>query len=163
STDLDAACLLIPLVGFLPPDDPRVLATLDAIQRGLSDGRGLVMRYRSDDGLAGSEGAFLVCTFWLAEAAARSGRLDLASAAFEAAVAHANDLGLLSEEVASDTGELVGNFPQAFSHVGLINAAWALSQAYSSPSSASRCTEWPLPADELRTAMPAPNALTLVG
>ncbi len=126
STDLDASCLLIATVGFLPPDDPRILATIDAIRRDLTDERGLVMRYRADDGLAGSEGSFLICTFWLAEAEARAGRADLARSAFQRAVEHANDLGLLSEEVASDTGELIGNFPQAFSHVGLINAAWAL-------------------------------------
>ena len=128
SADLDASCLLIATVGFLPPTDPRIVRTIEAIHRGLTDERGLVMRYRADDGLAGSEGSFLICTFWLAEAAARSGRTDLATSTFQRAVEHANDLGLLSEEVASDTGELLGNFPQAFSHVGLINAAWALAE-----------------------------------
>lgn len=129
SSDLDASSLLIPLVGFLPPDDRRVLSTIDAIERGLTDERGLIRRYRSDDGLPGSEGSFLICTFWLAEAQARAGRLDLAHAIFERAVGYANDLGLLSEEVASGSGELIGNFPQAFSHVGLVNAAWAIAEA----------------------------------
>jgi alpha,alpha-trehalase len=129
SAELDASCLLIPLVGFLPPRDPRVLSTIEAISRGLSDERGLILRYRADDGLEGPEGAFLICTFWLAEAAARAGHLRLARSVFERAIGHANDLGLLSEEVASDSGELIGNFPQAFSHVGLVNAAWALSRA----------------------------------
>lgn len=129
SSDLDASALLIPLVGFLPPEDPRVVSTIDAIERGLSDERGLIRRYRSDDGLGGSEGSFLICTFWLAEAAARAGRVDRARATFERAVGHANDLGLLSEEVDTGTGELIGNFPQAFSHVGLVNAAWAIAEA----------------------------------
>lgn len=129
SADLDASCLLLATVGFLPPGDPRMLATIDAIHTELRDARGLVLRYRADDGLAGAEGSFLICTFWLVEAAARAGRIELARSTFERAVAHANDLGLLSEEVASESGELIGNFPQAFSHVGLINAAWALSEA----------------------------------
>ena len=93
STDLDASCLLIATVGFLRPDDPRILATIDAIRRDLTDERGLVMRYRADDGLAGSEGSFLICTFWLAEAAARAGRADLARSAFQRAVEHAERPG----------------------------------------------------------------------
>jgi alpha,alpha-trehalase len=129
SSELDASCLLIPLVGFLPPDDPRVLSTIDAIERELSDERGLTLRYRADDGLAGEEGAFLICTFWLAEAHARAGRLERARAVFERAAGYANDVGLLSEEVETGSGELIGNFPQAFSHVGLINAAWAIARA----------------------------------
>ncbi len=128
SSDLDASCLLMGIVGFLPPDDPRIVGTIDAVHRELTDERGLVLRYEADDGLPGSEGSFLICTFWLAEAAARAGRADLASTAFRLAVEHTNDLGLLSEEVASESGELLGNFPQAFSHVGLINAAWALAR-----------------------------------
>ncbi len=140
SADLDASCLLIPLVGFLPPDDPRVLSTIDAIERELSDERGLTLRYRSDDGLGGSEGSFLICTFWLAEAAARAGRLDQARTVFERAIGYANDLGLLSEEVDSGTGELIGNFPQAFSHVGLVNAAWALAEAAEDARPAERVT-----------------------
>jgi alpha,alpha-trehalase len=133
SSDLDASCLLIPLVGFLPPDDPRVLSTIEVIERDLSDERGLILRYRSNDGLGGSEGSFLICTFWLAEAAARAKRVDLARTIFERAIGHANDLGLLAEEVDTETGELLGNFPQAFSHVGLVNAAWALAEAEAKP------------------------------
>lgn len=127
--DLDASCLLIPIVGFLPSDDPRVLATIDAIEEQLTDPRGLVYRYRVHDGLPGQEGSFLLCTFWLAEALALSGRLTRARATFERAISFASDLGLLAEEVAPDGQELLGNFPQAFSHIGLVNAAWAISRA----------------------------------
>ncbi len=123
---LDAANLVIAMVGFLPPDDPRVLATVDAIERELSDERGLIYRYRNEDGLAGGEGTFLLCTFWLARARAMAGQVDRAREIFERAAGLANDLGLLSEEADPDTGELLGNFPQAFSHIGLINAAWAV-------------------------------------
>lgn len=130
--DLDASALRMPLVGFLPPDHPRVLATIDVIERDLTDPRGLVYRYRTSDrldGLNGDEGTFLLCTFWLAEALAMSGQSDRAEAVFSRAAAHLNDVSLLAEEVAVDTGELLGNFPQAFSHVGLINAAWAIARA----------------------------------
>ncbi len=127
SPDLDASALMIPIVGFLPGDDPRVLATIDAIAGRLTDDQGLVYRYRTStgvDGLAGEEGSFLLCTFWLAQAQAQAGRLEQARATFQRAGRYANDLGLLAEEVAD--GELIGNFPQAFSHIGLINAAWAI-------------------------------------
>jgi GH15 family glucan-1,4-alpha-glucosidase len=127
SDDLDAGSLMIPLVGFLPASDPRVLATIDAIEDRLTDERGLVYRYRSHDGLEGEEGTFLLCTFWLAEACALGGQLDRARTMFERAAAFVNDVGLLSEEVDA-SGELLGNFPQAFSHIGLINAAWAISE-----------------------------------
>jgi alpha,alpha-trehalase len=86
-------------------------------------------RGRADDGLEGDEGSFLLCTFWLAEAHALAGDIDRARATFEAAARYTNDVGLLSEEVDPHTGELLGNFPQAFSHIGLINAAWAIAQA----------------------------------
>ena len=128
-TQLDASNLLIPIVGFLPPNDSRVIATIDATERGLTDDKGLVYRYRADDGLAGDEGAFLLCTFWLAEALARAGEPERAREVFERAAAYCNDVDLLSEEVDVSTGELLGNFPQAFSHVGLINAAWAITEA----------------------------------
>jgi GH15 family glucan-1,4-alpha-glucosidase len=95
----------------------------------LTDERGLVYRYLSHDGLDGSEGSFLLCTFWLAQAQALAGRVPEARKTFECAVSFANDVGLLAEEVAADTGELIGNFPQAFSHIGLVNAAWAISEA----------------------------------
>jgi GH15 family glucan-1,4-alpha-glucosidase len=102
---------------------------VNAVAERLTDPRGLVYRYKTDDGLAGEEGSFLLCTFWLARALALGGELARARETFERAAAFANDLGLLSEEVDDATGELLGNFPQAFSHVGLINAAWAIAQA----------------------------------
>jgi GH15 family glucan-1,4-alpha-glucosidase len=132
SDELDASNLMMPIVGFLPPDDPRILATIAATEERLTDDRGLVYRYRSEDGLEGSEGTFLLCTFWLSQAQALTGDLSKARETFEAAIRYANDVGLLSEEVDEETGELLGNFPQAFSHIGLINAAWAISQAESS-------------------------------
>ncbi len=127
--ELDASALMIPIVGFLPGDDPRVRATVDAIADRLTDAHGLVYRYRSADGLEGEEGTFLLCTFWLAQAQAMAGEVARARATFERAVAHANDVGLLAEEVDPTGTELIGNFPQAFSHIGLVNAAWAIAQA----------------------------------
>jgi alpha,alpha-trehalase len=129
SDDLDASSLMVALVGFLPPDDPRVLATIAATEERLTDDRGLVYRYRADDGLDGQEGSFLLCTFWLAQALAVAGQPDRARSVFERAAAFANDVGLLAEEVDPGNGELLGNFPQAFSHIGLVNAAWAISVA----------------------------------
>ena len=129
SEDLDASSLMLPLVGFLPVDDPRVLATIDTTEAHLTDDRGLVYRYRSKDGLGGEEGTFLLCTFWLAQALARAGQPTRARTVFERAAAFVNDVGLLSEEVDPVSGELLGNFPQAFSHIGLVNAAWAISEA----------------------------------
>jgi GH15 family glucan-1,4-alpha-glucosidase len=131
-TGLDASNLMMPIVGFLPADDPRMLATIDAIAERLTDARGLVYRYRAEegvDGLAGEEGTFLLCTFWLAQAQAMAGRTGPARATFERAVGYVNDVGLLAEEIDPDTGELLGNFPQAFSHIGLVNAAYAISEA----------------------------------
>jgi GH15 family glucan-1,4-alpha-glucosidase len=130
--ELDASALMLPIVGFLPASDPRVLATADAIIERLTDPQGLVYRYQTDtgvDGLDGSEGTFLLCTFWLAHVLAAAGRAGEAREVFERAVSHINDVGLLAEEIDSKTGEQLGNFPQAFSHVGLINAAWAIDQA----------------------------------
>lgn len=127
--ELDASNLMIPIVGFLPASDERVLATLEATEERLTDRRGLVYRYRAADGLEGEEGTFLLCTFWLAEAWARAGEVERARSVFERAVEHVNDVGLLSEEVDPDTGALLGNFPQAFSHIGLVNAAWAIHRA----------------------------------
>jgi alpha,alpha-trehalase len=129
SKDLDASVLQIPIVGFLPADDPRMLSTIDAIEERLTDDRGLVYRYVAHDGLPGEEGTFLLCTFWLAQAQAMAGRVDAARATFERAVAYVNDVGLLAEEVDPATGDLLGNFPQAFSHIGLVNAAWAITEA----------------------------------
>ncbi|MCE0767326.1 glycoside hydrolase family 15 protein [Pseudonocardia kujensis] len=134
SPDLDASNLMIGLVGFLPADDPRVLATIDAVAERLTDARGLVYRYRTEagansDGLAGEEGTFLLCTFWLAQALAVSGQIERARQVFDRAGRYVNDVGLLAEEVDPGSGDLLGNFPQAFSHIGLINAAWAIARA----------------------------------
>lgn len=132
ASNLDATALLLPIVGFLPPDDPRVLSTIDAVRERLTDARGLVHRYHTAagvDGLEGQEGTFLLCTFWLAQALALAGRTDEGAEVFERAVGYVNDVGLLAEEIDSATGEQLGNFPQAFSHIGLVNAAWALHQA----------------------------------
>jgi GH15 family glucan-1,4-alpha-glucosidase len=131
SRALDASLLMVPLVGFLPPDDPIVVATVEAIERDLLID-GLVIRYRTNealDGLPEGEGTFLLCSFWLAQTLALAGDVDRARATFEAAVMYVNDIGLLSEEVDSRTGELLGNFPQALSHIGLVNAAWAIAEA----------------------------------
>jgi GH15 family glucan-1,4-alpha-glucosidase len=129
SEDLDASNLMLAITGFLPGDDPRMKATIDATAARLTDERGLVYRYLAHDGLEGEEGTFLLCTFWLAHAQALTGELDQAKANFERAVAAVNDVGLLAEEVDGATGEMIGNFPQAFSHIGLVNAAWAITQA----------------------------------
>jgi GH15 family glucan-1,4-alpha-glucosidase len=129
SEDLDASSLMIPIVGFLPGDDRRVVSTIAAIAERLTDERGLVFRYKSHDGLEGEEGTFLLCTFWLAQAQALAGQVSEARETFERAAGFITDVGLLAEEVDPSTGELLGNFPQAFSHIGLVNAAWAISQA----------------------------------
>jgi GH15 family glucan-1,4-alpha-glucosidase len=132
SDELDAAALMMPIVGFLPAGDPRMRATIEAVADRLTDERGLVYRYRTEagiDGLAGGEGTFLLCTFWLAQALAMAGDTERARAVFDRAAGYANDLGLLAEEVDGTTGELLGNFPQAFSHIGLVNAAWAIGEA----------------------------------
>jgi alpha,alpha-trehalase len=129
SEDLDASSLMLAITGFLAGDDPRMKATIDAIARRLTDERGLVYRYLTRDGLPGEEGTFVLCTFWLAQAQALAGDVEAATATFERAVAAINDVGLLAEEVDPRNGEMIGNFPQAFSHIGLINAAWAITQA----------------------------------
>jgi GH15 family glucan-1,4-alpha-glucosidase len=129
SEALDAANLMMAITGFLPADDPRMKATIDATATRLTDKRGLVYRYLTPDGLTGGEGAFLLCTFWLAEAQVLAGDVEAATATFERAVAAINDVGLLAEEIDPASGEMIGNFPQAFSHIGLINAAWAICQA----------------------------------
>ncbi len=126
---LDASALMLPIVGFLPARDPRMLATLEAISTDLTDDRGMVYRYRSADGLSGEEGTFFLCTFWLAHAYALAGEVERARETFTRTVEYVNDVGLLSEEVEPESGELLGNFPQAFSHIGLVNAAWAITQA----------------------------------
>jgi GH15 family glucan-1,4-alpha-glucosidase len=119
SDEPDASVLLLPLVGFLPVTDPRMAATVEVIARRLGDG-GLVRRWDAD------RSGFLLCTYWLVECLALAGRAADAEALFRRATAHANDLGLLAEEADPATGAALGNVPQAFSHVGLVNAAWRL-------------------------------------
>jgi GH15 family glucan-1,4-alpha-glucosidase len=128
---LDASILMIPLVGFLPPEDPRVISTVEAIERELVDD-GFVLRYRTTDdgavdGLTGREGAFLACSFWLADCLHMIGRTDDAREMFDRLLALCNDVGLLSEEYDPVLKRQVGNFPQAFSHVSLVNTACRLS------------------------------------
>ncbi len=127
TTDLDAALLLLPTVDYIAYDDPRMMATTDAIRVGLDDS-GLLRRYHSDDGLDGDEGVFVACTFWLAECLANQGRLVLAREAFERAVATANDLGLYAEEYDPQGNEALGNYPQGLSHLSHIAAAVALAR-----------------------------------
>ncbi|MGO8948151.1 MAG: glycoside hydrolase family 15 protein [Ktedonobacterales bacterium] len=129
SDELDASALMMAIVGFLPASHPQMRSTIEAIAERLTDEHGLVYRYRAADGLNGEEGTFLLCTFWLAHALALAGETGRARATFELAIAFRNDVGLLAEEVDPVTGELLGNFPQAFSHIGLVNAAWAIAQA----------------------------------
>jgi len=140
SDSLDASSLLMPLVFFLAPNDPRMLGTLDAINRSPKDGGlvsdGLVYRYDSAtgvDGLHGGEGTFNMCTFWLVEALTRAGRVDRtklveARLLFERMLGYANHLGLYAEEIGG-SGEALGNFPQAFTHLSLISAAFNLDRA----------------------------------
>jgi GH15 family glucan-1,4-alpha-glucosidase len=131
SKQLDASLLLLPLVGFLPPEDPRVRGTVEAIERRLVVD-GLVLRYdtaATDDGLTPGEGAFLACSFWLADNLVMIGRHDDARRLFERLLALRNDVGLLAEEYDPRIGRQVGNFPQAFSHVALVDTALNLGQA----------------------------------
>ncbi len=130
SSELDASLLLLPIVGFLPPDDQRVVRTIEAVQSDLSDD-GLLRRYRTDsegnaDGLPGDEGVFLACSFWLVDALALLGQRDQAARLYQRLLGLRNDVGLLSEEYDPGHDRLVGNFPQAFSHVGLVNSAFNL-------------------------------------
>ncbi|MEU3789631.1 glycoside hydrolase family 15 protein [Streptomyces fructofermentans] len=132
SKELDASLLLIPQMGFLPPDDKRVIGTIEAIQRELSTPDGFILRYPTAgenagvDGLEGDEGAFLACSFWMADDLAMIGRVDEARKLFERLLALRNDLGLLAEEWDPRLQRQVGNFPQAFSHVPLIDTALRL-------------------------------------
>jgi GH15 family glucan-1,4-alpha-glucosidase len=133
SDELDAAALLMPLVGFLPATDERMRSTIDAIAHDLTED-GLVLRYRNTgglnaDGLTGEEGTFVICSFWLVACLAQAGELERAEALFDQLVGYANDLGLLAEEIDTTNDELLGNFPQAFSHIGLIKAAWEVDKA----------------------------------
>jgi GH15 family glucan-1,4-alpha-glucosidase len=127
---LDASVLLAPMLKFVAPSDPRMLGTLDAIDRELESDH-LVRRYDprvAPDGIGGEEGTFSMCTFWLAEALARAGRLGDARLTFEKMLGYANHVGLYAEQI-DLTGEALGNFPQAFTHLGLISAAINISHA----------------------------------
>jgi GH15 family glucan-1,4-alpha-glucosidase len=135
---LDASLLMMPLYGFLPPDDPRVLGTVKAIETHLMED-GLVNRYSTDpavDGLPHGEGKFLPCSFWLADNYMLQGRREEASRMFESLLGLCNDVGLLSEEYDPVAKRMLGNFPQAFSHVGLVNTAFNLSSASDQPAAA---------------------------
>ena len=126
SDDLDAAQLLMPLVGFLPATDPRMRSTIEAIARELTQD-GMVLRYLADeglnaDGLTGEEGTFVICSFWLVSCLAKAGEVERAEELFDQLAGYANDLGLLAEEIDTEAGEQLGNFPQAFTHLALINA-----------------------------------------
>ena len=129
SSDLDAALLLLPTVEFVDWCDERMLRTVAAIRDELDAGDGLLYRYRRDDDLPGREGAFLCCSFWLAECLAHQGEQTEARAVFDTAVGTANDLGLFAEQVDPPTGQLRGNFPQALTHLSHISAAVALGRA----------------------------------
>lgn len=130
SRELDASLLLIPRAGFLPPDDPRVVGTIDAVRAELERDNFLLRRYSEEgtdvDGLPGGEGAFLVCSFWLADALQMTGRTQEARDLFERLIGLANDVGLLAEEYDPVGRRQLGNFPQAFSHLGLVGTAFNL-------------------------------------
>ena len=125
STELDASLLLLPLTGFLPASDTRVQGTIEACENQLMD-RGFLLRYRSSDGLKGEEGGFVLCNFWLVECLALSGKIEKATELLNKTITASNHLGLFSEEYSSASGEMLGNFPQAFSHIGYINAVSAI-------------------------------------
>jgi GH15 family glucan-1,4-alpha-glucosidase len=134
SDELDAAMLLMPILGFLPATDERMRSTIEAIARDLTED-GLVLRYRTgeglnEDGLTGEEGTFVICSFWLVSCLAKAGEPERAEELFDRLTGYANDLGLLAEEVETRSSEQLGNFPQAFSHIGLITAAWEIDKAH---------------------------------
>ena len=136
SDELDAAALLMPILGFLPADDERMRSTIEAVARDLTED-GLVLRYRNaaegvnPDGLTGEEGTFVICSFWLVSCLAKAGEVERAETLFDQLAGYANDVGLLAEEIDTARGELLGNFPQAFSHIGLITAAAEIDAARS--------------------------------
>ena len=163
SKRLDASLLTIPLFGFLPADDPRVRGTLEAVRRELLVD-GFVQRYRHDDerrvvdGLPPGEGAFFLCSFWFVDNLILLGELDEAREMFERLLSLRNDLGLLSEEYDPKLERLVGNFPQAFSHIGLVNTALlldALCAKRAAPSPAHRCPKWCAAGSEAPTSLDA--------
>jgi GH15 family glucan-1,4-alpha-glucosidase len=157
SERVDASLLLLPLVGFLPANDPRIIGTVQAIEeRLLIDGE-FVLRYETEDpgdGLPEGEGAFLACSFWLVDSYVLQGRYDEAGKLFERLLARCNDVGLLAEEFDPASGRMLGNFPQAYSHVGIINCALNLT-GRTGPAEeraeAGRLLQW----EEVSPAMPA--------
>ncbi len=128
-TTLDASCLLLPMVGFIAPNDPRMRSTVDRVMEHLTDERGFVYRYNSEDGLDGREGTFTLCSFWLVDNLAMQGRVDEARSLFERLLSYAGRLGLFSEEIDTASGMALGNYPQAFTHIALINSAYNLKRA----------------------------------
>jgi GH15 family glucan-1,4-alpha-glucosidase len=129
STTLDASNLLLPLVGFIAPNDPRMRSTVDRIMENLTDENGFVYRYHAEDGLTGSEGTFTICTFWLVDNLAMQGRATEACSLFERILSYAGQLGLFSEEIGTHGAKALGNYPQAFTHIALINSALNLRKA----------------------------------
>ncbi len=145
SDELDASCLMLPLVGFLPADDPRMIGTVKAIENELMVD-GLVRRYdtsSSDDGMSGDEGVFLACSFWLVDNYVLQGRMDDATELFERLLSLANDLGLLAEEYDITAGRQIGNFPQALSHLSLVGSALNIAQHHSPVDQRSKGSETP--------------------
>ena len=131
-TTLDASNLMLPLIRFIPADDPRMRSTVDRIMEQLTDEHGFVYRYQTEnghDGLSGNEGTFTICTFWLVDNLAMQGRLTEARSLFERLLSYAGRLGLFSEEIDADTGGALGNYPQAYTHIALINSAVNLKRA----------------------------------
>jgi GH15 family glucan-1,4-alpha-glucosidase len=128
-TVLDASNLLLPLVGFIAPDDPRMRSTVDRTMEKLTDERGFVYRYLAEDGLPGSEGTFAMCTFWLVDNLAMQGRIVEARSLFDRLLSYGGRLGLFSEEIDTNNNVALGNYPQAFTHIALINSAYNLRKA----------------------------------
>jgi GH15 family glucan-1,4-alpha-glucosidase len=134
SSEADAACLLIPALGFVPATDPLVASTVEQVRRQLAGRHGLVHRYRTTaggagDGIEGAEGAFLLCSFWLVDVLTHAGRLDEAEELLERLIGLANDVGIYAEEVDPETGAHLGNIPQAFTHMALVTSCAHLSAA----------------------------------
>lgn len=129
SRELDAANLLMPQVRFISASDPKMSSTVDRTLERLLTKRKFVYRYLAEDGLPGKEGAFLICSFWLVNCLTMAGRLEEARKIMDSAASYANHLGLFSEEIDPDSGDMLGNFPQAFTHMGFITAAVNLSEA----------------------------------
>jgi GH15 family glucan-1,4-alpha-glucosidase len=133
SEALDATGLLIPILGFLPADDPKIQGTIKAIKEKLGGKDYLLYRYHSDDGLQGTEGKFFLCSFWLVQALALAGQVEEAEKVLFSMLKYVSPTGIISEEVDTETGELLGNFPQAFSHIGMINSLIYLYKAKGKP------------------------------